>query len=48
MLAILLMFTPVVSAKKISIQTVYDIITQRETDWYCKYISPSSFSVYLV
>ena len=48
MLAVLLMFTPVVSAKKISIQTVYDIITQGETDWYCKYISSSSFSVYLV
>ncbi len=47
-LAVLLMITPVASAKKISIQTVYDTITQGETDWYCKYISSSSFSVYLV
>ncbi len=49
MLAVLLMITSaVVSAKKVSIQTVYDMITQGETDWYCKYISSSSFSVYLV
>jgi len=49
MLAILLMITPAVaSAKNVSIQTVYDTITQGEADWYCKYISSSSFSVYLV
>jgi hypothetical protein len=47
-LVVLLIVTPVVSAKKISIQTVSDTITQRESDWYCKYISSSSFSVYLV
>jgi len=43
-----LLITIPVSAKKISIQTVYDTITQGETDWYYKYISSSSFSVYLV
>ncbi len=41
------MFTPVVSAKKISTQTVSDTITQGETDWYYEYIS-SSFKVELL
>ena len=53
LLVILLVIPATVNAKKIdrgkvSIQTVYDTITQGEEDWYCKYITSSTFTVSLV
>jgi len=48
--AVVLLATMATASAKtqIGIQTVYDTITQGETDWYSKYISSSTFTVYLV
>jgi len=53
LLVILLVIPATVNAKKIdngkvSIQTVYDTITQGDVDWYYKYITASTFTVSLV
>ena len=52
LLVTLLVITPIVDAKKIdrkiSIQTVHDTIKQGVVNWYCKYISSSTFTISLV
>ncbi len=45
---VLLLATATASASQVGIQTVYDTITQGETGWYTRYISSSTFTVYLV
>jgi len=49
----ILLTIPAVNAKKIdggkiSIQTIYNTVTQGEKDWYCKYIKNPAFTLCLV